>query len=187
MSEITFHSKPFKIEGIQIPEIVLTKGKLVRLYIPNLIKKDVHKDLKLRIINHFQNKDHVPWAKNFSSNSLIEKLYPLTVERYLLRVMKLDKYLAIQAIEEIEVNFEDRFHYLDHIKKRALIIKANFLKYDVILFDYYAIGALGIKFIENVVNTEIEKGKSAIAFDILQYMEDYEPFSNIQRLTVDLK
>ncbi|WP_298516617.1 hypothetical protein [uncultured Kordia sp.] len=185
MSEITFYSKPFKIEGIQIPEIVLTKGKLVRLYVPNLIKKDVPIDLKLKIINHFQNKDHLPWAKNFSPDSFIEKFYPLTVERYLLKVMKLNKYKAIQAIEEIEVNFEDRFNYLDHIKKRALIIKANFLKHDVILFDYYAIGLLGAKLIENIVNTEIEKGKSAIAFDSLEYMEAYEPFANIQRLIVD--
>ncbi|WP_298425910.1 hypothetical protein [uncultured Kordia sp.] len=187
MKEITFHAEAFDIEGIQIPEITATKGRLIRMYIPFYSQKRVplHLDLTLRIIEHFQNlQPNLYWAKHYSPNRYIELIRPLTVERYLTHKMKLDTHIAIQIATDLNINLKDRFEHIEFVKKRALIIKALFQKNDCILLDYYAIDVSSIKFLETVVNTEIEKGKSAIAFDNLQFAEETEPFTNIHRIEI---
>jgi hypothetical protein len=187
MSDITFYSKPFTIHGFHIPEIVVTKGKLVRIYVPNCLKYKVPKDLDISevIADHFLQVDpFLMLVKHFDYHTFWERIKPLTVEHYLLQRMNLEPYKALQIAEEMDVDLKDRFSDIGATKRRTLTIKAHFQKFDCIVFDYYAIDALGIKFMEDMINTEIEKGKSAIAFDNLAYMEDSEPYANIQRVEI---
>ncbi len=73
----------------------------------------------------------------------------------------------------------------DFIDRRILIIKALFEKNESIIIDYYGISAQGIGKLELIVNSEIEKGKSAIVFDRLEFKVDKEPFKNITPIEIE--
>ncbi|MCF2875194.1 MULTISPECIES: hypothetical protein [unclassified Tenacibaculum] len=178
-----FHNKEFELYGISVPEFELKKGKLIRLYIPST--RIIGFDLTIELIKHFQNKnENLPWTKNYSQNSILEKLFPLTVEMYLIKKKKIDKQNAIRIVEEIGIKLNDKFEEIGFINRKALIIKALFEKNNSILIDYYGADAIGIKKLEQIVNTEIEKGKTGIAFDLLEYIEEKEPYENIERIKI---
>ena len=98
--------------------------------------------------------------------------------------MQIDKLTAKRIAEEIGINLNEKFEYLSFKNKKALIIKASFEKNDSILLDYYGVDAMGINFLENLINTEIEKGKSAIPFDNLQFANEKEPYENIKPIKI---
>jgi len=183
MRNSIFHNKEFELNGISVPEFELKSGKLIRLYIPSV--RIIGFDLTIKLIKRFQKKStNLPWAKNYSQNSILEKLFPLTVEKYLIKKKKIDKQSAIRIAGEIGVKLNDKFEEVGFINRKALIIKALFEKNNSILIDYYGVDAIGIKKIERIVNTEIEKGKTGIAFDLLEYVEEKEPFENIERIKI---
>ena len=181
MTNSIFQSKEFKINGISVPEFELKNGNLIRIYVPNvwIIKFD----LTIELIKYFQKKNaNLPWAKNYSQNSLLERLFPLTVKKYLVHKKKIDEQNASRIADEIGVKLDDKFEKIGFVNRKALIIKALFEKNDSILIDYYGVSAIGIKKLEQIVNAEIEKGKTGIAFDLLEYIEESEPYENIERI-----
>ena len=187
MTNSIFHNKEFEINGIFIPEFELNNGSLIRIYIPNFNVENLPLgfDLTIELIKRFQNqKNYFPWAKNYRQNTVVEFLNPLTVNKYLINKMRIDKPNAKRIAEEIGINLNEKFEYLSFKNKKALIIKAWFEKNDSILLDYYGVDAMGIEFLEKLVNTEIEKGKSAIAFDNLQFANEKEPYENIKPIKI---
>ncbi|WP_440880410.1 hypothetical protein [Tenacibaculum sp. C7A-26P2] len=185
MTNSIFYNKGFELNGISVPEFELKSGKLVRLYIPSV--RIIGFDLTIELIKRFQKKNNnLPWAKNYSQNSILEKLFPLTVEKYLIKKNKIDKRSAIRIADEIGIKLNDKFEKIGFINRKALIIKALFEKNNSILIDYYGVDAIGIKKLERIVNVEIEKGKTGIAFDLLEYVEEKEPFVNIERIKITL-
>ncbi|MCD8445745.1 hypothetical protein [Tenacibaculum finnmarkense] len=187
MKNNIFHNKKFEINGIYVPEFKLKSGNLIRIYIPNFNFENLPLgfDLTIELIKRFQNqKTDFPWAKNYRQNSIIEFLSPLTVNKYLINKMSINKLTAKIIAEEIGISLNEKFEYLSFKNKKALIIKAYFEKNDYILLDYYGVDATGIEFLENLINTEIEKGKSAIAFDNLQYANKKEPYENIKAIKI---
>ncbi|MEP1490467.1 MAG: hypothetical protein ABJL44_12485 [Algibacter sp.] len=188
MTNIIFHNKEFVINGVSVPDFELKNGNLIRLYVPNFNTENspLGFDLAIELIKRFQNqKPDFPWAKNYRQNTVMELLKPLTVNRYLIHKMQIDKRTTKRIVEEIGINLTDKFESLGFINKKALVIKAYFEKNNSILLDYYGVDAIGIKFLEKIVNSEIEKGKSAIAFDSLQYADEKEPFKNIERIKIN--
>ncbi|MFI1742872.1 hypothetical protein, partial [Thalassobellus sediminis] len=183
MTNSIFHNKEFELNGISVPEFELKSGKLIRLYIPSV--RIIGFDLTIELIKRFQKKNkNLPWAKNHSQNSILEKLFPLTVEKYLIKKKKIDKQNAKRIADEIGIKLNDKFEEIGFINRKALIIKTLFEKNSSILIDYYGVDAIGIKKLEGIVNTEIEKGKTGIAFDLLEYVEEKEPFENIERIKI---
>ncbi len=183
MTNSIFHNKEFELNGISVPEFELKSGKLIRLYIPSV--RIIGFDLTIKLIKRFQKMNtDLPWAKNYSQNSILEKLFPLTVEKYLIKKKKIDKQNSIRIADEIGIKLNDKFEEIGFINRKALIIKALFEKNSSILIDYYGVDAIGIKKLERIVNTEIEKGKTGIAFDLLEYVEEKEPFENIERIKI---
>ncbi len=183
MTNSIFHNKEFEINGISIPEIELKSGNLIRLYIPSV--RIIGFDLTIELIKYFQkNNNNLPWAKNYSQNSFMERLFPLTVKTYLIKKKKIEKESAIRIADEIGIKLDDKFERIGFINRKSLIIKALFEKHNSILIDYYGVDAIGIKKLEQIVNTEIVKGKSGIAFDLLEYIEEKEPFENIKRIKI---
>ncbi|MBF8149385.1 hypothetical protein ITJ86_05720 [Winogradskyella sp. F6397] len=187
MTNSIFHNEEFEINGISVPEFELKSGNLIRIYIPNFNLENLPLgfDLTIELIKRFQNqKTDFPWAKNYRQNTVTEFLNPLTVNKYLINKMQIDKLTARRIAEEIGISLNEKFEYLSFKNKKALIIKACFEKNDSILLDYYGVDAMGIEFLENLINTEIEKGKSAIAFDNLQFANEKEPYENIKPIKI---
>ena len=187
MRNSIFHSKEFELNGISVPEFELQSGNLIRIYIPNFDTKNqpLGFDLTIELIMHFQNqKSDFAWAKNYRQNSITELINPLTVEKYLINKMRIEKLTAKNIADEIGIELVDKFEHLNFANKKALIIKALFEKNECIMLDYYGVDAIGIGFLENLVNLEIEKGKSAIAFDRLEFKADKEPYENIEPIKI---
>lgn len=187
MTKNIFYSKEFIINGISIPEFELTQGNLIRFYIPNFDKqgKPLGFDLTIDLIKHFQNqKSELRWAKNFNRNSFLELLKPLTVNNYLTKTMDVDPLNAKTITKDIGIELTDKVEQLSFTVKKALTIKALFDKNETIILDYNGVGALEIESLERLVNTEIEMGKSAIAFDRLEYKADNEPYKNIKPIKI---
>jgi hypothetical protein len=187
MTNSTFHNEEFEINGISVPEFELKSGNLIRIYIPNFDSEHqpLSFDLTIELIKYFQNKKvDFPWAKNYRQNTIAELLNPLTVEKYLNNKMRIDKQNAKRITDEIGINMTDKFEHLSFTNKKALIIKALFEKNDSIILDYYGVDAIGIGLLESLVNSEIEKGKSAIAFDRLEFKVESEPFENIKTIEI---
>ncbi|WP_062062802.1 hypothetical protein [Aquimarina longa] len=182
MTKTIFHNGEFEINGISIPEFELKNGNLIRIYIPNFDRKFVPLgfDLTIELTKRFQNQQpDFPWAKNYQQGTLMELINPLTVNKYLIYKMRIDKLKAQRIAEEIGINLKDKLGLLSFTNRKALIIKALFDKNDSIILDYYGVDANGIGILESLVNSEIENGKSAIAFDRLEFKADKEPFQNI--------
>jgi len=187
MTNSIFHNEEFEINGVSVPEFELKSGNLIRIYIPNFDSENqpLGFDLTIELIKHFKNKkSDFNWAKNYRQNTIAELLNPLTAEKYLMNKMRIDKQNARQIANEIGINLTDRFEHLSFTKKKALIIKSLFEQNDSIILDYYGVDAIGIGFLESLVNSEIEKGKSAIAFDRLEFKADNEPFENIKTIEI---
>ena len=98
--------------------------------------------------------------------------------------MRIDKLKAKRIADEIGLNLTDKFEHLIFTNKKSLIVKALFEKNDNIILDYYGVDAFGIRFLESLVNSEIEKGKSALAFDRLEFKADKEPYDNIEPIKI---
>ncbi|MEM9834682.1 MAG: hypothetical protein AAF944_28930 [Bacteroidota bacterium] len=178
MDSIIFHSKEFEMRGARVPEFKLQAGNLIRIYVPNFGNEHLPLgyDLAIELAKRFQDQNtDILWAKNYRKSSLYEFIIPLTVKSYLLNKMKIDLATANRIVSEVGVKLSDRFERLDFTNQKALIVKANFEKSNSILLDYYRVEAMGIEFLESVVNSEIEKGKAAIAFDRLEYVVEHEP------------
>lgn len=188
MQKSIFHSKSFEINGIQIPEFELKSGSLIRIYIPNFNNDEpLGFDLTIELIKRFQNqKIDLPWAKNHQQNYLSAFFNPLTVKKYLMNKMKINKVNSEKIIHELKLAPNEKYEHLSFNNKKALIIKACFEKNESIILDYYGVSAMGIAVLEKIVNTEINKGKSAIAFDNLQFAHENEPFENIKPIEITL-
>ncbi|WP_299443194.1 hypothetical protein [uncultured Aquimarina sp.] len=187
MKNIAFYNEEFEIHGISIPKFELKEGELVRIYSSRIYPENVpvNFDLTLELIRRFQNKKtDFPWARNYNQNSIIEYIKPLTIKTYLINKMHINIQSAVRIVDEIGITLHEKFEYLGFTKKKALIIKANFEKNKCILFDYYGVDAMGIDFLEKIINVEIERGKSAIAFDNLYYAHQTEPYSNITPIRI---
>lgn len=174
-----------KINGIFIPDFVLKSRTLIRIYVPSV--QIIKFDLTIELIKHLQKTNaNLPWAKNYSQNSFFERLFPLTVGKYLIQKMKIDEQNALRIADELELGLNDKFERLGFVNRKALIIKAHFEKSNSVIIDYYGVSAIGIKKLERIVNSEIEKGKTGIAFDLLEYMEEKEPYENIERIEINV-
>ncbi len=187
MKNSIFQNKKFELNGISVPEFELQSGKLIRIYVPNfnINSLPLGFDFTIELIKHFQTqKTDFPWAKNFRKNTVSEFLNPLTVKKYLINKMRIDKLTAKKIADEIGIELTHRFEHLNFTNKKGLIIKSLFEKNDNIMLDYYGVDAIGIGFLESLVNSEIEKGKSAIAFDRLEFKADKEPYGNIEPIKI---
>lgn len=187
MKNRIFQIDEFEIDGISVPAFELTYGQLIRIYVPFIgtnISVTGH-NLTKKLIKHFQNhKTNLPFAKNYQKQVISELISSLTVDKFLIKKMRIEEQIGKKIVDEIGINHSDKIENLSLTNKKALIIKSLFEKNDLIIFDYYGIGANDITFLEKIVNSEIEKGKSGIAFDRLEFITDKEPFDNIMQIKI---
>lgn len=185
MTNSTFHNNEFEVNGVSVPEFSLNSGKLIRIYVPFAGGNNsvLGHNLTKKLIKQFQSqKTDFPFAENYRKQIISEFISPLTVSKFLNNKMRIEKQIGKKIVDEIGINLSDKLEHLSLTNKKALIIKCIFEKNDLIIFDYYGIGANGIRFLERLVNSEIEKGKSGIALDRLEYVTEKEPFENITQI-----
>ena len=187
MTNTIFHNEEFELRGIRVPEFELKKQMLIRIYVPNFDANynSLGYGFCVELIRRFkQQKDEFHWAKEYTSKGFFPFRKSMTVKKYLTRKMQIDAKKAQQIIETLNIDANKKVDDLGLGKSKALSIMAKFEKTGCILFDYYGVGAMEIDFLERVLSDEVEKGKSAIGFDRLEYAVDKELYDNIKPIKI---
>ncbi|WP_405207159.1 hypothetical protein [Aquimarina sp. LLG6339-5] len=187
MTNTIFHSSRFEFKGIPIPEFDIESGKLIRLCVPNFDSKGnslVH-DFRYGLLSHYEKEiPKVKWSKEYKESLFRRYINPLTVENYITKKLNTDRIKAKSIAEYLELNSKEKIDKLILGKRKALAIKCDFEKYETLIFDYYGVGANEIKYLERIIDNEIEKGKSGIAIDRLEFNQNDEINKNIERIKV---
>ncbi|MDO1452016.1 hypothetical protein Q0590_37450 [Rhodocytophaga aerolata] len=188
-------SQGFIIRGYLIPPFELKSGKLIRIYIPNFSENNeiLGVDLATELIEVFKQsrpekglivKESLPYAKNYAQNRLAEKLFPLSVQKYLTTNLKVPKEEAESIISELGIEPSRRLDKISFTERKYLTISGLYSSNEAIMFDYYGVDAMNIELVNRLIKSKVSKGKCAIGFDNLQYMETNEPFENVERLII---
>lgn len=108
----------------------------------------------------------------------------MTVEQHLSNALNVDGNSAQKIAGYLKLDVHDKVDQLPVGKRKALSIKCDFEKYDLLVFDYYGVSADQIQYLENMVDVEIGKGKCAIAINRLEFNKELETNKNITRLEI---
>ncbi|WP_405377308.1 hypothetical protein [Nonlabens sp. Asnod3-A02] len=96
----------------------------------------------------------------------------------------MDAKYAQKIADYLKLDVHDKVNQLPVGKRKALSIKCDFEKYDLLVFDYYGVSADQIEYLENMVDVEIGKEKCAIVIDRLEFNQEIETNKNITRLEI---
>jgi hypothetical protein len=173
----------------------LKSGKLIRIYIPNFSvgNQPLGFDLTVELIKIFSQSrpekelivnETIPYARHYSQNLLFEKLFPLTVEKYLTQKLNVEKEKAKAMLADLGIEATRQLNRISCTENKYLTIRGLFCTKKALLVDYYGLDAMSIGLIDGLIKTELGKGNCAIGFDNLQYMEQSEPFENVERLII---
>ena len=187
MTNPIFHSPEFEFKGIRIPEFDMESGKLIRLCLPNFDFKgtDLVRKFRRELLAHFETTiPEIKWSKEYSETGFRKLLKSLTVEDYILKKLDADKKKAQIIAEYLELDINEKVKKLILGKRKALAIKLDFEKYDALLFDYYGVSANEFDYLERIVESEMKKGKYAIAIDRLEFNQREETNKNIKRVKI---
>lgn len=188
-------NKGFEIRGHWIPPFKLGSGKLIRIYIPNFSMSNqlLGFDLAQELAEIFMNsrpekglavKGQVPYARDYSQNLFAEKIFPLTVAKYLTGKLKVEKDKAKCILAQLGISECQHINETGFTDRKCLTISGLFYSNYALLFDYYGSDAMSMRLIDKLIKSELDKGKCAVGFDNLQYMEDKEPFENVERVII---
>ncbi|WCO03597.1 hypothetical protein [Psychroserpens ponticola] len=187
MTNIIFHSPKFEFKGILIPEFDMESGKLIRLCLPNFDSKgnSLVQNFRNEIMNHFEKKiPKLKLTKDYSESGIRKFMKSLTVENYITEKLNVDGTKAEILAKNLELDSTEKLNNLTIGKNKALTIKCDFEKYDILIFDYYGVSANEIDYLERIVNAEIIKGKSGIAIDRLEFNQNEETNKKIERIKI---
>lgn len=129
MAKSIFYNKEFELNGVTVPEFELRSGNLIRIYIPNFGAQNqtLGLDFTLDLIKRFQSqKTDFPWTKIYRQNTVSEFLNSLTVSKYLIKKMQIDKLTAKKITEEIGIDLHEKFEYLSFKYKKGINYKSLF-------------------------------------------------------------
>ncbi|UOQ70930.1 hypothetical protein [Hymenobacter cellulosilyticus] len=190
-------SAGFWLQGCWVPPFEVGSGQLLRVYIPNFGPDPtlyLGRDWALTLAAALNNPGRlpiskparqVPYAANFRRAGLWELLRPLTTEQYLIKTLGLSPAQARSILGEVNLPATQLMKNLALVWQKILTIKGLFATHSGIFFDYYEVGAAPqITLLEEAIDQEMRRGKWAVGFDNLQYMEAHEPFDSIRRLQI---
>ncbi|MEM7036300.1 MAG: hypothetical protein AAF570_04910 [Bacteroidota bacterium] len=186
MTNRVFHAQSIEKLGTTFPEFELGSGKLIRIYVRNWhpirytsMRFELTEELTRRFQQQYQD---LPYSPRSYRKRFYEFCFPMRVRKYLIKKMQLSDQVAKRIAAEAGVDLDAPMDRIDIIAQRVLMLKAHFAKHPMVIFDFHGIYAMGMPDMLHAVDLEIKKGKSAIAFDLFQYMEDDEPFDYIERV-----
>ncbi|EDP69483.1 hypothetical protein FBALC1_05308 [Flavobacteriales bacterium ALC-1] len=187
MTNTIFHSPIFEFKGIPIPEFDVESGKLIRLCLPNFDSKgnSLVQNFKNELLNHFEiTIPKIKWSREYSGSLFQRLMKSITVEGYIIKELKANRSKAKKIADFLELDSKEKVNKITIGKRKALAIKCDFEKYDILIFDYYGVSANEIKYLERIVDTEIEKGKCGIVIDRLEFNQNAELNKSIEQIKV---
>jgi hypothetical protein len=187
MTNLIFHSQNFIFKGIPIPEFNIIEGRLVRLCLPNFdsVGNGMVIEFRFELLNHFEKIiPKLKWSKEYSENRIIRLLKPISVGKYISRELNIDKEKAETLANYLELDINEKVKKLRIGKSKALALVCDFQKYDLLIYDYYGLGADEFEYLEKIIITELAKGKSAIALDRLEFQIKEEIYKNVDRVKI---
>lgn len=187
MTNTIFHSSKFEFKGIPIPEFDIKSGKLIRLCVPNFDSNgnDLVHVFRYDLLNHFEK--IIPeskYSKEHSKSGILKLWKSISVEEYIINKLNVDKNKAKKIAEYLELDSQEKVDKLILGKRKALAIKCDFEKHEILIFDYYGVGAKEFEYLEKIVDGEIKKGKCGIAIDRLEFNQNDETNNNINRAEI---
>ncbi len=188
MSEIIFHNKPFELRGMKIPEFELRKGEMIRIYAPNFNKENkiLGVDFANQLSEIFQKSNpNFVQSKTYRPSRWKEFFHRTTVEDFLTGELGLDEDATNHIVEKLSLQLDWKYTSLGTAHLKTLSILNYFKKNNLILFDFFGTDPEGANEICDLVATELEKGKSAIAFDNLQYADKNEPYESFKPIKLE--
>ncbi|WP_179006565.1 hypothetical protein [Winogradskyella forsetii] len=189
MTNTIFHNPKFEFKGILIPEFDMESGKLIRLCLPNFDSKgnSLVRSFRNELMNHFEKKiPKIKLSKEYSESGFRKFMKSLTVENYITEKLNVDGTKAKIIAEYLELDSKEKLNNLTIGKSKALAIKCDFEKYEILLFDYYGVSANEIDYLEQIVNAEIAKDKCGITIDRLEFNQNDEINKNIERIKITM-
>lgn len=188
MSNAIFHSFQFEYKGVLIPDFTIDSGKVIRLCLPNFDSNggDLTGDFRYRLLNHFE--EIIPkskYSKEYNRRGILNFTKSMTVEQYLSNALNVDRNSPQKIAYYLKLDVHDKVDQLPVGKRKALSIKCDFEKYDLLVFDYHGVSADQIEYLESIVDVEIAKGKCAIVIDRLEFNQEIETDKNITRIEID--
>ncbi len=109
----------------------------------------------------------------------------MTVEDFLTGELGLNVSETNPIVEELGLQLDWKYTSLGFSHTKILSIFKCFKEHDLILFDFFGNSPEGVNEICDLVVAELENGKSAIAFDNLQYAEEKEPYKNFKPIKLE--
>ncbi|HEX8425732.1 hypothetical protein [Hymenobacter sp.] len=188
-------NKGFVIRGYYVPPFNLVPGKLIRIYIPNfsLLGETLGYDLALEIIRLFSKSQEwegikillpIPYAKNYNQNFWERNIIHQTAGRYLVKKFGATYNQVNDILDKFEVRTNECLSRMKFSDRKLLTIEGLFIRNRLLTFDYYGVSPVGVDKINYVIKQALDKGKCAIGLDNLQFIEEVEPYDNIERIIV---
>ncbi|MBC3847036.1 hypothetical protein H8K90_11640 [Winogradskyella echinorum] len=187
MGNTIFHSPKFEFKGISIPEFDVESGKLIRLCVPNFDSKgnSLVQSFRNELMIHFEKKiPKIKLSKEYSESGFRKIIKSFTVENYITEKLNVDGTKAKIIAEYLELCSKKKVNNLTIGKNKALAIKCDFEKYDILIFDYYGVSVNEIDYLERIVDAEIAKNKCGITIDRLEFNQGDETNKNIERIKI---
>ena len=188
------------IHGCYIPPFELVPGKLIRIYAPNFspANEPLGFQFASELVELFsRNKKtkglkvalSIPYAKNYRQKFWDRNIKIETSRMYLTNKFKSTPTQADEIIHELELDANIPFSRIELTERtfltKLLTIKGLFIKNEALSFDYYGIGPSGEDKMNRIIKQELGKGRCAIGFDNLQFLEEAEPYDCFERIIVE--
>jgi hypothetical protein len=178
-----------------VPPFELRPGWLVRVYIPNFSQRThepLGRDLAAQLAGVLQfmagpaasGADARPYARPYEYRLRDRFPWPLSAARYLQRQYQASAEQAGQILQELGLDERQPMSTLAFGLRLLLALKGLWLRHEAVLFDFYGLQADTTQRVEQALAQELARGKAAIAFDNLQFIEPQEPLLYTERVVV---
>lgn len=178
MNQILIECKGISTDIFSLPPFTLQKGETIGIYIGNndnyflaqqyltaiFTGKTQYKNTIVR--NNFTFVDYfreVKWRRLF---------FPITVGEYLKKHSDVSNPYSQKIYEEVWINKRMNVNALPWIQKKLLRLYSELSKKENVIIDFAGLDKQGTAMISEIIRNEVEKGSSAILFDIFSDLEN---------------
>ena len=201
MSKPIIKCTGFSLSDFWIPPFELYEGEMARLWIARtsadtpILGYDLHLDLsrlfaKKTFTEGLEVEYPAPFAATIEQWGFMQKMFPLTVDRFLMKRQKLSLKEAKDIKRQLALTGEEEIRRMEFNTRKKLTISALFMRNECITFDYYGLSPSGLEDLEVFVHEYLKNGSSVITFDNLhfltdEYLSQEKPFKQVKHIVVE--
>lgn len=184
-------SAGFRRGSCWVPPFELRPGWLVRMYLTNfsqrtneLLAGELARQIS-SVLQFLAAPDHaLPYAHPYQPRWHEQLLRPLTVTRYLQKHHQASPAQGRRIAQELGLDERQALRGLGWSRRLALALKGCWLHHEAVLFDFSGLSFESMEWLEEVLAVELARGKAAIGFDNLQFLQPQEPLLYTERVVV---